>query len=85
MGRIEIMSAYIKALDDPERLIRVCADVSGEDDDARAALAAAFEVSDFAADAILGLQIRRFTPWRIEQIRRELADANRLLLDLDGV
>ncbi|WP_236968874.1 hypothetical protein [Microbacterium aurantiacum] len=84
MARIEIISAYMKALEDPERLMQVCADIAGDDADARSAVAAAFEVSDFAADAILTLQVKRFTPRSIEQMRRELADANRILLDLDG-
>ncbi|MFG6504559.1 hypothetical protein [Microbacterium sp. P05] len=83
MGRIEILRAYSKALQDPEKLIRVCLDVSGDDVEERSAIAAAFEVADFAADAILAMQVRLFTPRRSEEIRRELADANRLLLDLD--
>ncbi|MGZ0711320.1 hypothetical protein ACWPKO_23635 (plasmid) [Coraliomargarita sp. W4R53] len=83
VSRIEIVSAYIKALDDPEKLLRVCAGVSGDVDEARSAVAAAFEVSDAAADAILALQVRRFTPRSIERMRNELADYDRRLVDLE--
>jgi DNA gyrase/topoisomerase IV subunit A len=83
LARIEIVSAYMKALEDTEKLLRVCANVSGDADDARVAVAAAFEVSELAADAILALQVRRFTPRSIELMRSELADYDRLLSDLD--
>jgi DNA gyrase/topoisomerase IV subunit A len=81
--RIEIVTASIKALEDSEKLLRVRADVSGDAEDARAAIAAEFEVSDIAADAIPALQVRRFTPRAIEQMRSELADYPRRLLDFD--
>jgi DNA gyrase/topoisomerase IV subunit A len=83
VARIAIVSAYIKALEDPEKLLRVCGDVSGDVAEARAAVATAFDVSDVAADAILDLQVRRFTPRSVEQMRSELAEFNRRLVDLD--
>ena len=83
MTRTEMVSAYITAVEDPEKLLRVCATVSGDRDDERAAVAAAFEVSDMVADAILDLQVRRFTPRSIEQMRNELADYDRRLAELD--
>ena len=61
----------------------MCAAVSGDADEARSAVAAAFGVSDVAADAILALQVRRFTPRSIEQMRNELADYDRRLVALD--
>jgi hypothetical protein len=81
--RIESVAAYIKAFKDSEKLLRVCADVSGDAEHARAAIAAEFEVSDIAADAIPAPQVRRFTPRAIEQMRSELADYHRRLVDLD--
>ncbi|MBO0984994.1 hypothetical protein [Rathayibacter sp. SD072] len=83
MTRTEIVNAYIRAVEDPEKLFRVCANVSGDRDDERAAVAAAFEVSDVVADAILDLQVRRFTPRSIEQMRNELANYNLRLAELD--
>jgi DNA gyrase/topoisomerase IV subunit A len=82
-ARAEIVRAYIKALEDPEKLLQVCANVSGDVDDARTAVTTEFEVSDMAADAILALQVRRFTPRSIELMRNELADYDRRLTDLD--
>ncbi|PPF14115.1 MULTISPECIES: hypothetical protein [unclassified Rathayibacter] len=79
----EIVSAYITVIENPEKLLRVCAHVSGGRDDERAAVAAEFEVSDVVADAILDLQVRRFTPRSVEQMRNELADYDRRLAEID--
>jgi DNA gyrase/topoisomerase IV subunit A len=79
----EILSAYIRAIENPEKLFQVCAKVSGDGDDERAAVAAAFDVSDVVANAILDLQVRRFTPRSIEQMRDELARYDRRLAELD--
>ncbi|QHC65074.1 hypothetical protein GSU69_19670 (plasmid) [Rathayibacter festucae] len=81
--RTEIVNAYIRAVEDPEKLFRVCVNVLGDRDDETAAVAAAFEVSDSVANAILDLQVRRFTPRSIEQMRNELADYARRLAELD--
>ncbi|MBN9213327.1 MAG: hypothetical protein ABS62_10305 [Microbacterium sp. SCN 70-200] len=78
-ARREILAAYVTALDDPARLLRVCAEVGGDNDDARRAVAAAFGVSVHAADAILALQVRRFTPREIDRVRGELAEVDRRL------
>ncbi|MCJ1688549.1 hypothetical protein [Rathayibacter sp. VKM Ac-2927] len=80
---IEILNAYIRAIENPEKLFRVCANVSGGRDDERAAVAAAFEVNDVVANAILDIQVRRFTPRSIEQMRNELARYARRLAELD--
>ncbi|PPH16173.1 MULTISPECIES: hypothetical protein [unclassified Rathayibacter] len=79
----EILNGYIRAIENPEKLFQVCANVSGGRDNERAAVAAAFEVSDVVANAILDLQVRRFTPRSIEQMRNELADYNRRLAELN--
>lgn len=42
-------------------------------------MASAFEVSDIAADAILAMQIGRFTPRGVEQVRAQIADIERSL------
>lgn len=83
VGRVEILGACIGVLSDPERLMRVCADVSGGRDDERAAVAAEFGVGGVVADAILDLQVRRFTPRSIELMRNQLADDERRLAELD--
>jgi len=80
--RIEILRAYVKAIENPEELLRVCARVEGGIEDVRSAVARAFDVSDVAADAILSMQVRRFTPHAIQQLRDQLADDERRLLEL---
>ncbi|QNA91363.1 MULTISPECIES: hypothetical protein [unclassified Microbacterium] len=49
----------------------------------RAAVGLAFGVSEIAADAILSLQVRRFTPRVLAQFTDESADYERRLLDID--
>jgi len=78
-----ILTACLRAVEDSETLFRVCANVSGGRDDERAAVAAAFEVGDVVADAILDLQVRRFTPRSIEQMRNELTRCAGRLAELD--
>jgi DNA gyrase/topoisomerase IV subunit A len=79
--RREILAAYVAAFERREELLRICADVPGDDASAVAAVAEAFEVSDLAATAILDLQVRRFTPESFVQIRAQLADVDRQLAD----
>ena len=79
--RREILAAYVKVLETPEELLRVCGDAPGDTAAAVAAVAEAFEVSDIAAQAILDLQVRRFTPESFVQIRAELADVERRLVE----
>lgn len=73
-ARREILSAYVIALERSEELLRVTARVSGDTASATDAVAEAFGVSDHAARAILDLQVRRFTPSAIAQIKQELAE-----------
>ena len=82
LQRMEILNAYIKAIENAEELLRVCAHVEGDMTAARSAVASAFDVSDVAADAILTMQVRRFTPHAIKQLRDQLADDERRLLEL---
>lgn len=83
VDRVEIVSAVMKAVENREQLFRVCADVSGEIDEAITALAQAFDVGRVPARAILELQVRRFTPASVDQIRDELAELQRHIRQLD--
>lgn len=84
LSRIEIVSGYMIALDRPEDLLRICAGVDGDLVAARSAVAEAFGVSEIVATAILHLQVFRFTPAAIDQVRNELADLRRQLVDSDA-
>ncbi|GAA1923394.1 hypothetical protein GCM10009775_14730 [Microbacterium aoyamense] len=76
LERRGILSAYVLALEEPATLLDLCAsiDTDADDDDLISAVAAAFAVSEVAAAAIVDLQVRRFTPRRIAQLRAEPAD-----------
>ena len=79
--RREIIAAYVVALERPEELLRICADTPGDIASTVVAVAEAFDVSDDAAQAILDMQVRRFTPESFVQIRAELADIERRIAD----
>lgn len=64
-------------------MLRVCAGVDGHVMASRSAIAEAFGISEIAADPILHLQVRRFTPAGMEGTRRELDDVDRLLRSND--
>lgn len=84
-GRKRMIGAALTALDDLPRLLDVCAAVEGDDDDTRRAIASAFDMDDVEVDSVLTLQVRRFTPRRIQQMREELADVNARLEESQGV
>lgn len=75
--RREILEAYVAVLTRSDELLRVCSASSGDETDVKSAVVDAFNVSEVAADAILALQVRRFTPAVLKQIQLELADVER--------
>ncbi|PVW03004.1 hypothetical protein DEA06_14670 [Microbacterium sp. Gd 4-13] len=81
--RREILLAYVTVLDRAEELLRVCAAAIGEATEARLAVEDTFGLSPVAADAVLALQVRRFTPTSLEQIRQELVDVDRQLVEAE--
>lgn len=83
LARREILRGYLTVLDRASELLQVCASVDGDAAATRSAVIEAFGVSELAADAILHLQVRRFTPAAIEEIREEVDDLERLLRETD--
>ncbi|MDF2045430.1 MULTISPECIES: hypothetical protein [Microbacterium] len=83
--RAKILRGYITAVEQPEKLLQVCAAATGTVDDVRVAVATAFGVNDITAEAILDLQVRRFAPTTVAQMKAELAENERRLADLDLV
>ncbi len=71
-------------LDRADELLRVCAAATGEASEARLAVEEAFGLSPVAADAVLALQVRRFTPTALVQIRQELVEVNRQLVEAES-
>lgn len=84
LARREILRAYLTVLERTGELLQVCASVEGDAAAARSAVIDAFRVSDLAADAILNLQVRRFTPAAVEEIRMELGGLDRILSRTDA-
>lgn len=84
LGRREIIAAYLEVLDRLEELVEICASVEGDTDELRIAVQEAFGISPIAADAVLAMQVRRFTPEERHKIQNELADIDRWLEESHG-
>jgi len=84
LGRREIIAAYLQVLDRLEELVEICASVDGDTDDLRIAVQEAYGISPIAADAVLAMQVKRFTPEERRKIRSELADIDRWLEESHG-
>ena len=69
--RLEILTAVMAGLDRRTELMAVV-EVAPNPDAARRAVMNLFEVSELGADAVLALQVRRFSVREREKIRREL-------------
>lgn len=63
--------AYIAVMDRPEELLTVCANASGHADQVRRAIQEAFGITALAADAVLSMQVRRFTPVERKRKRKQ--------------
>ncbi len=74
LARREIIAAYIQVLDRLGELVEICSAVEGDTHELRSKVQEAFGLSPIAADAVLSLQVRRFTPNERRRMRYELAD-----------
>ncbi len=72
--RREILVAYIQVLDRLGELVEVCSAVEGDTQELRHAVQEKFGIGPIAADAVLALQVRRFTPVERQKIRDALAE-----------
>lgn len=77
-NRREIVVAVLFAAEHPGEILGICADVE-DTVSAPSKIADAFGFSTTQAEAILSMQVRRFTPYAIEQLRAELADIDAVL------
>ncbi|MDT0182001.1 hypothetical protein Q9S36_17620 [Microbacterium sp. ARD31] len=78
-ARRDILTAYIAVMNRPEELLAICTDASGDADQVRGAIQDAFGISALAADAVLSMQVRRFTPAERERVQSELTALNESL------
>lgn len=79
LARRHIISAMLHAAEHQDELLRTCATVEGDIASANAAIRKAFDVDVIQANAILTMQVRRFTPEAIQQLRVELSDVEAVL------
>lgn len=69
--RLEILDALCLAVDQPERVLEIAMRTTGSDEDVVDALAESFGMSLDGAHAVLEMQVLRFSPTRIQQLRDE--------------
>ncbi|WP_121057525.1 hypothetical protein [Microbacterium telephonicum] len=74
LARREIVVAHMTVLERLEELVALCSTVAGDPHELRSAVCETFELSPVAADAVLALQVRRFTPYERRRIQDELND-----------
>lgn len=79
LARRRIIVAMLHAAEHQDELLRACATVEGDAASANAAIRRAFDVDIVQADAVLSMQMRRFTPNAIKQMRAELSDVDAVL------
>jgi DNA gyrase/topoisomerase IV subunit A len=80
----EIVVAYIEVLDRLAEFVDLCSTVAGDTHELRTAVEEAFGLSPMAADAVLSMQVRRFTPNERETLRSEFADLEQRLQRMTG-
>ena len=73
-ARREIVVAYIEVLGRLGELVDLCSAVGGDTEELRSTVMEEFGISTIAADAVVSMQVRRFTPDERRKLSEELAD-----------
>lgn len=68
------MKALLAAVENPAKLLEVCAAITGDRTSAVEHIADAFQFTELQASAVLDMQIRRFTPQQTQLLRNELSE-----------
>ncbi len=69
-----VVVAMLFAAENSADILQLCAAAEDDDSSLREAIMTAYGFDEVQADAILAMQVRRFTPRAIEQYRELLAD-----------
>ena len=77
--RRQILRAYVEVLGRSAELMELCSTTPGGREELARAIAEKFQLRPVAADAVLGLQVSRFTTDALATIRNELAETERAL------
>lgn len=70
--RRDILTGYVTAVERSSELLQICA--RSTDETVAHEIARAFTVRPEVADAILAMQVKRFTPDALQKLRGELAE-----------
>lgn len=74
LARREIVAAYVAVSARLDELIRLCSTTPGGRDEVRAAIQRAFDLGVMPADAVLAMQVHRFSPFEQRRAAEELAN-----------
>lgn len=78
-ARREIVLGYIEAIDRQHELFEVCAAASGDPVELQHAIEKTFNVSAIAAEAMMDMQVRNFTPTARARMLEDLSRIQALL------
>jgi DNA gyrase/topoisomerase IV subunit A len=73
-GRREMVNAFIYAAENAARVVEICSTTAASDEDLPRVLADACGLTMFQAEVILTMQVKRFSPHALLQLRAELVD-----------
>jgi DNA gyrase/topoisomerase IV subunit A len=73
-GRRQILQALLFATENAIRIVEFCASSSPDAAVTARDLAEAFDITEFQADVILTMQVRRFSPHSVANVRAQLHD-----------
>jgi uncharacterized protein Yka (UPF0111/DUF47 family) len=73
-GRREVVQALIYAAEHSARVLEICSTAITSDDDLPRLLADACDLTVLQAEVILTMQVKRFSPHALLQMRAELLD-----------
>lgn len=82
-GRRQILHALLFSVDNAHAIIEFCASASPDAAIAADTVAGFFGITEFQAEVILDMPLRRFSPHAVASIRKELLDVESELDRLD--
>lgn len=80
--RKKAVEAKLRAISELPLLLEVCTNSNGDMAETRTAVAERFRISDWEAEVMLSMQVSRFTPVSVEELRAELAEVTSAIEEL---
>lgn len=82
VGRQQMVSAMIYAAENAAQVIEICSAPSRAGDNIARRLASACGLTEFQAEVILDMQVKRFSPLAVEGMRAQLEEDERIITRL---